>query len=282
MTEEGLIASALREQLQLAPRVDLESLCCDLRLEIVEVPSASFDGALLRSASGRAGRILIKQSIREQGRKRFTVAHEIGHFLLHSENRRSCTSAEIEGWKSQDPSPERQADLFASELLLQSAAVEQLVGKKWPSFEVISDLAEHFGSSLTAAARKFCDVATQSCAIVWSEGGKIRWIHRSGRFAYWIPVGNKLGLDSIAYRVHENKPSPNTMEEVPAEEWIASDWLIDGALISEQTIAMPNYGACLSLLWARRDLENRPSEADELLQELDPEGFTLKRKRWPR
>jgi hypothetical protein len=95
-------------------------------------------------------------------------------------------------------------------------------------------------------------------------------------------VGNKLGFDSIAYRVHENKPSPNIMEDVPAEEWIASDWLIDGALISEQTIAMPNYDACLSLLWARRDLENRPSEADELLRELDPKGFTLNRKRWPR
>ncbi len=45
---------------------------------------------------------------------------------------------------------------------------------------------------------------------------------------------------------------------------------------------MPNYNACLTLLWARRDLENRPTEADELLSELDPEGFTLNRKRWPR
>ena len=282
MTEEGLIALALREQLQLPPQVDLESLCRELHLEIVEVPSASFDGALLRSASGRVGRILVKKSIREQGRKRFTVAHEIGHVLLHPQDSRSCSSADIESWRSQEISPERQADLFASELLLPSAAVEHRVGKKWPSFEVISDIAEHFGSSLTAAARKFCDVATQSCAVVWSEGGKIRWIHRSGRFAYWIPVGSSLGFGSLASRIFENKPCPNTLEEVHAEDWITSSWLIDGALISEQTIAMPNYGACLTLLWAKRDLENRPSEADELLRELEPEEFSLNRKRWPR
>jgi uncharacterized protein DUF955 len=282
MTEEALIASALREQLELAPRVDLHSLCRELQLEIVEVSSGSFDGALLRSASGRAGRILVKQSIREQGRKRFTIAHEIGHFLLHVEERQSCSSADIESWKYQEVNPERQADSFASELLLPSAAAGQRVGNKWPSFEVIADLAEHFESSLTAAARKFCDVATQSCAVVWSEGGKIRWMHRSGRFAYWIPVGSNLGYDSLAARTFQNKSIPATMEEVPAEAWIDSSRLIDDAIISEQTIAMPSYGACLTLLWARRELENRASEADELLSELDPEGFTLNRKRWPR
>lgn len=282
MSDEGLVASALREQLQLAPRVDLEALCGELHLKIVEVPSTSFDGALLRSVSGRVGRILIRQDIREQGRKRFTIGHEIGHFLLHSQDRQACSSADIESWKSPDASPERAADLFASELLLPSISVSQYVGTKWPSFELISDLAEHFGSSLTAAARKFCDVATQSCAAVWSEGGKIRWIHRGAKFSYWIPVGSGVGFDSLAIRVFQGELVPDTMEEVPAEDWIASDWLIDGATVSEQTVAMPTYGACLTLLWVRREIENKRSEDNELLPELDPEGFTLNRKRWPR
>jgi hypothetical protein len=102
------------------------------------------------------------------------------------------------------------------------------------------------------------------------------------RLGYWIPVGSSLGYDSLAARIFEKKPFPSTMEEVPAEAWITSSWLIDGALISEQTVAMPSYGACLTLLWARRELENRPSEADELLSELEPEEFTLNRERWPR
>jgi hypothetical protein len=48
------------------------------------------------------------------------------------------------------------------------------------------------------------------------------------------------------------------------------------------SLTSPTYNGCLSLLWARRSIENRPSAEDELLPELDPEGFTLNRKRWPR
>ncbi len=71
------------------------------------------------------------------------------------------------------------------------------------------------------------------------------------------------------------------MEELPAEEWISSSWFKDDATNWEQSISMPNYNGCLSLLWARRSIENRPSAEDELLPELDPENFTLNRKRWP-
>jgi hypothetical protein len=45
---------------------------------------------------------------------------------------------------------------------------------------------------------------------------------------------------------------------------------------------MPNYDGCLSLIWVRRPIENRPSAEDELLRELDPQDFTINRKRWPR
>jgi Zn-dependent peptidase ImmA (M78 family) len=53
--------------------------------------------------------------MREAGRKRFTVAHEIGHFILHRENQISCLPAEIARWENNGESPERQADSFASE-----------------------------------------------------------------------------------------------------------------------------------------------------------------------
>ena len=72
------------------------------------------------------------------------------------------------------------------------------------------------------------------------------------------------------------------MEEVPAEAWIKSSWLKDDAVVSEQSILMPSYEGCLSLIWIRRAIEQKPTAEDELLPELDPEGFTVNRKRWPR
>jgi len=95
-------------------------------------------------------------------------------------------------------------------------------------------------------------------------------------------VGKDVDFDSVAYRAYEGKPVPNEMEEVPAEAWIKSPWLRDDAVVCEQSIPMPSYDGCLSLIWVRRPIEDRPSTEDELLRELDPDDFTLKRKRWPR
>jgi Zn-dependent peptidase ImmA (M78 family) len=115
ITKEGQLALALRETLQLPPRVDLKELARELKLSVIEADSDSFDGALLCSRNRLSGRILVKKSMREAGRKRFTVAHEVGWCGRHRENQISCLPAEIARWENNGESPERQADSFASE-----------------------------------------------------------------------------------------------------------------------------------------------------------------------
>ena len=275
-------AIAVREQFTIQGKTDCVELARQLGLSVREVDSQGFDGALVRSASEMKGIIYVKQTMREQTRKRFTIAHEIGHFILHCGQSLSCGSTDIEAWKGDQSDPERQADEFASELLLPSVEVLNQIGSQWPSFQLVGAIADHFCVSLTATARKYCDVAPQDCAVVWSVDGIIRWMHPSSRFNHWIPVGEKLGVDSFAAGALAGKVIPQEMQEVAAEEWISSNWLVDNAVICEQTIPMPHYKGCLSLLWAKRQIENRPTEEDELLPELDPDGFTLRRKRWPR
>ena len=281
MTEEALVASALRIELKIPPAVDLYDLAQKLELEIIEVDSKSFDGALLRSKTRYAGQILVRSGIREVGRKRFTIAHEIGHYILHGYQQNSCSPRVIEGWKEGQPVPEREADSFASELLLPTTDVTQRVNKRWPSLQVVSDIADHFGASMMAAGRKFCDVAPQPCALVWSSQRVIRWFHPSPSFINFIEPGAPLGFDSLALAAHQGRIPPGEMEEVPADAWIKSSWLKDDAVVSEQSILMPSYEGCLSLVWVRRPIEQKPSADDELLPELDPEGFTVNRKRWP-
>jgi IrrE N-terminal-like domain len=282
MNDSIRLASALRSTLQLVPRLDIEALKHELNLSIVEVDSDSFDGALLRAPDRLSGRILVRRGIREPGRKRFTIAHEVGHFILHGhEQRLSCGADEIEHWAERNPNPEHQADLFASELLLPSVSVQDQVAKNWPSIDLVGSIAEFFGASLTASARKYCDVIVQSCAVVWAEKGQIRWFHPSPKFAYWIAVGERVGVDTIAGRLFEGKGQPSGMVEVPAEEWITSKWLTNDAVISEQSLLLPQYDSCLSLLWVRHEIEQRPKDEDGLLEELDPSEFTLDRRNWP-
>lgn len=282
MTEEVMIAGALREELEIPPRVNFDQIAKALRLSIVEVDAVSFEGALLRSSRNASGRILVRRCIREEGRKRFTIAHEIGHYLLHGVQQNPCTSRVIESWGPNVVSSEREADSFASELLLPTPEVAQLINKRWPSMQMIKDISEQFGSSMTAAARKFCDLAPQACAVVWSSQRRIRWFHPSQSFVNFVDVNNTVGFDSFANRGYDGRDIPDEMADVPAEAWIKSSWLRDDAVLSEQSLWMPYYEGCLSLIWVRHQIEDRPTEEDELLPERDPEEFTLQRKRWPK
>src|SRR5260370_38144180 len=67
--------------------VDLYELAEELGLQIRDVPATGFDGALVRIAGRRiAGRpdgiIAKRESIVGEARKRFTIAHEVAHFVL--------------------------------------------------------------------------------------------------------------------------------------------------------------------------------------------------------
>jgi Zn-dependent peptidase ImmA (M78 family) len=91
LTEEAMMAAALRAELQTAPKVDLDRVAEQLGLTIVDVES-SLSKALCYEARGRlSGRILVRKSIRETGRRRFTIAHEIGHYILHGISKCPCS-----------------------------------------------------------------------------------------------------------------------------------------------------------------------------------------------
>ena len=72
---------------------------------------------------------------------------------------------------------------------------------------------------------------------------------------------------------------PTHPELVPAEAWIDSWNLIQGSRIYEESRALPSYGSVLTLIWIKDRIE-RKSDYDE--DEVDPNEFTVNRKRWPR
>ena len=91
-----------------APPVNLGVICRWLGIEVYAQPCRAF-GALFLLREGR-GVLLVNSSL-PQGRARFSIAHELGHLLL-----RHNPLGRI--GEPRDPDQERQADRFASELLM--------------------------------------------------------------------------------------------------------------------------------------------------------------------
>jgi hypothetical protein len=57
--------------------------------------------------------------------------------------------------------------------------------------------------------------------------------------------------------------------------------LRESAEIWEQSLRLHSYHCVITLLWIKREIVQTTTEEDSLLDELDPEDFTLRRKRWP-
>lgn len=271
------VAIELRRRLQIKGALRFEDITKPLGLTIKEVDSDGFDGALVRRSSGRGGRILVKRDIREQGRKRFTTAHEIGHYLLHRDaDSLLCGVQEIANWTNVGANPEHEADEFASELLLPSAEMKTLIGAQWPSLQLVSDIAAQFDASLTAAIRKYCDIAAQSCAGVWVKDSRVEWFCPSSSFPHWVKVGESVDAAVLDCRVPLDE-----MVEVRAAEWMPAFEEEIEATLFQGCVNMPTYGGSLVLLWAKRPLKHR-TEEDGLLEELDIDRFdSSRRKSWP-
>jgi hypothetical protein len=231
----------------------VREIAAALRLDVREVGADGFEGALIRARDIPLGVIVLRETIREAGRKNFTIAHEIGHFVLpgHDHASVACTASDVGNWESSSGGRkfEREADEFAAELLMPAQLVEILSRGASPSLEVVEKIAREFGASLSAAAWRYCDLAAKNCAIVWSTEGAIRWVKRAPGFPFFLPKGLPVAEGTFAAACFAGEKVPSRPRTVPAHLWTSSTNAGSSFRMLEQSKALPSYRSVISLLW---------------------------------
>lgn len=279
-TKPSLIAQALLEELNVDGVPDVRAVASALAVGIEEA-DVSFDGALVRIKGSTEGLIAVRQSIREVGRKNFTIAHELGHLLLPGHDESTvCMQTDVETWETGLPRQELEANEFAGELLLPTRIVSSLFSREKPSFELIESVAQKFSTSLTATAYRFVELTGHACALVWSERGAAKWFARSAEFVHWIRLRERLDARTLAADCFANQHASDGQERVSASAWLQGH-VPDDAQLLEQTRCMPSYSGALTLLWLPEPFTNDSATDGEMLEELSPEDFGLRRKKWP-
>jgi Zn-dependent peptidase ImmA (M78 family) len=255
-----------------------------LRLKVKEEQLRGCDGVLVRPQGMHRGIIAVRKDIRSPGRKRFTIAHEIGHFVLHGHDDHGsiCQDKDIEGWSKGPNDKERQADDFAAELLIPAAAVTPRLISHSPCLSVVESIADECRASLAASAWRYCDLTSEQCAIVWSENEQVAWSRASSEFPFFIKKNKQIEQKSYAYNCFKGESVPSHPELVPAEAWIDSWNLIPGSRIYEESRALPSYGSVLTLIWIKDRVEKKSDYDEEEDEPLDPNEFTVHRKQWPK
>ena len=283
MTSPSELASHLLDRLGIQGKPDLVQIAHRIGLRIQEVDAEAFEGSLVRALDGPKGIIAVKQSIREHSRKRFTIAHEIGHYVIpgHRTLENVCTSKMVESWQKGLSHAELEANEFAVELLLPARYVREALRLNDPSLGTIGKVANQFETSLTATTLRFVGLTDLACVAVWSEGKRAQWYKRSDAFPLYLSKEILPCDGSFAYRLFEGGNAPNDFAEVPAEAWLDRRDAGRVVRVLEHSILLPNYDAVLTLL--QFQLRDAGDEEDPPnVEDLDPEDFTLRRTRWPR
>ncbi len=278
-----MYAETLLEKLDVREPPDFLKVAAQIGLSIEEADVESFDGALVRPVGGRVGIIVVRRSIRENGRKNFTIAHEIGHFVLpgHDSEESICLSSEVESWPDNLEKGELDANEFAAELLVPGRLVSSKISASQPSLAVVKAIAHDFSASLTASARRFVEFTPHRCAAVMSTRKKIVWYVKSGEFGHHVKVGEIVDKRTGAYECFTGLSREPGLASIPADSWLPDYNLLPGAQILEDSVLLPFYDSVVSLLWIRDRIERRSEWDDEQEEPMDPNEFTLGRKRWP-
>ena len=166
-----------------------------------QMRSEKFCGISVGDTNG--AEILVNSSISTLGRKNFTGAHEIGHVILHiqtgQQSEFQCTNNDIYGSQGKNVDFEREANQFASSLLMPKSLIRKQIHNNDLSWKLIQELSNKCESSLEATARRVVGISTEMCALI---------IHKNGEM--WTPI------TSASFTTYVNAiPFPNNLEMTP-------------------------------------------------------------------
>jgi hypothetical protein len=144
----------------------------------------AFEGALIPKPGKKEWGIFYNSNISSPGRINFTLAHELGHYLLHRLAKGDaihCVRRDMWEWDSAYARMEGEANQFAAQLLMPLDDFRlQTANFRKPHIDQFEVLAERYGVSLTAAILKWLEQTKARAMIVVSRDGFIDWARSSG------------------------------------------------------------------------------------------------------
>lgn len=248
-----------------ASNLDIEAIAMERGAIVKEGTLKGAEGRL--SSLGTYGLITVKSDIPELGRKRFVIAHELGHFELHRKKAMtfSCSDTDFNEWLK-TTSLEVEANHFAAELLMPENIFKKKVCSADLSIELLQALKEEFQTSLTATCIRIVSFLPEY-TLVCSENGKIKWFFlNKDEFPNYLHLRGDLHPESYAYDFFYGEEPPRKFIEVSPEAWVDDYRYKGSSKVMEMSIGNKTYNQVLSFIYINDTGED---EGDEYYKELD-------------
>lgn len=241
----------------LPPCFAIDELCRQLDIDgITEVTTHAYEAALLMHPEKAYGSILVAKGRSDQ-RRRFSIGHELGHFLIpthmpQADNPFECSLADLHLVDTREKDRRRrieaEANRFAAALLMSPRGVRKGITSPRPNLLEILRLAREFGVSKEAMARSYIEAQHEAIAVLVVDRGRLARVYRHTDLP-WIEVGvgQSVPADSLGCG-HQLQPGEmSEVEECDPELWFNERSAGRIALLTEQVLGQANGFAMLLL-----------------------------------
>jgi len=208
------------------------------------------DGRMVRA--GDQALITVRASIDRLGQRRFIIAHELGHVLLHP-GIRQIDQVDIRQTRNfnhyQEPE-ELEANYFAAELLMPKAFFQNDAKDIEPSWAAIRTLAERYQTTQSATAIQYVHCTKEAVMLVASENGVRQWFVASDYARdFFHNDEERVHRYSCAHELLAEGKTQSRASDVPAGAWFDRFDPNGKECITEDAMRARGSPFVLSLLW---------------------------------
>lgn len=239
-----------RLQLRRPEDISIEDVAWVAGAIVIDGGLQGAEARLVHSPGADKAILRVKADISPPGRRRFAIAHELGHLALkhRAGSAAQCSEKDFAAWYQGQKHQEVEANIFAAELLMPKDLIEAYLTRTTPGIAIVEELANTFQTTLTASAIRYVELCDEPVAAVYSSAGKICWFRANPLFQGWIKVGGRLSPNTHASDFFEQRNMSQQMEVVRQDAWI--DGGSGGSTIKEQSRPLAKYNSVLTILWA--------------------------------
>jgi Zn-dependent peptidase ImmA (M78 family) len=225
--------------------IDLEAIASARGARVVFRP---LDGCAARLVASSSGAVISVNADDYQGRKRFSLAHELAHWICDRKTGSFlCAKSDIGPQNAEAKSVEAHANGYASQLILPDYLVAPWAAGKRATLDVATALAKDFDASLTAAAIKLCKRAATPCCIACHNSTRLAWHQRSSSFPAEFYIKPELHQETDAFDMAYGKDGGKSRpKREAADRWISGRdvW---GKTVETQSLKLPD-GTVLTMI----------------------------------
>lgn len=230
------------------PKFNVEALARAMGLDVRYGGLDKPDAWLFRKTKGKSI-IRINHKVRTESRRRFSLAHELGHWVLHPHLKQltACTQENLADYFNS--AEEVEANWFAATLLMPKYLMVDAIKGKDPSFTTIDQITEDFGTSRIAAARRFVELTNQRVILIYSKQGKVVWRSKSKAAKYHALAGESIPVDSWTFAANNGAGTPEGHQPCQPEVWLKENEYKATNELFEDVRVIDSLDATMTLLW---------------------------------